>query len=71
MVLEREIFRDVDAFPDVFLFIEVWVYKDEGGKPEVWGWTLLNLFDDEGKLLIGRYRLPFYDKTFSPNLLFE
>jgi hypothetical protein len=60
MILERELFRDVEAFPDSYMFLEAWVYKDENTSPEVWGWSILNLFDEDSKLLIGRYRLPFY-----------
>lgn len=35
------------------------------------GWTLHGLFDDSSKLLVGRFRLPFYNKMFPPHLLFE
>jgi hypothetical protein len=70
MILEREIIRDQTAFPDLFIFIEIWGFLEENGKPEVIGWTLLNLFDAECKLLIGRFRIPLYNKSFNPNLLF-
>ncbi len=59
--MEKEILRDVEPYPDTVLFIELWTYKeDDNNQPEVLGWTLIFLFDFDGQLLTGKFKLPFY-----------
>lgn len=63
--------RDVKPYDDSFMYIEVWGFLEEKGKPEVIGWTIMNLFDKELRLLIGRYRIPLYSPMMNPQLLFK
>ncbi|EGR32231.1 hypothetical protein IMG5_091790, partial [Ichthyophthirius multifiliis] len=73
--MQKEIMRDFQPFPDTVLYCEFWGFSQEilgiNGKPQVFGWTLHEIFDYNGQLLPGKYRLPFYSKEYDPNLLFQ
>lgn len=61
--------RDLESFPDTYVFIELWGYQSD--IPEVIGWSMFRLFDDESKIYVGRYRVPFYSKRLNPSFLFS
>ncbi|CAD8159844.1 unnamed protein product [Paramecium pentaurelia] len=65
---DRDVIRDLEAYPDTYVFVELWGYQSN--IPEVIGWSMIRLFQDEGKLLIGRFRIPFYSQKLNPNFLF-
>ena len=68
--MEKEILREIEPFPDAVLFIELWAYtEDNDHQPQALGWTLISLFDFDGQLMTGKFKLPFYPQDFSPSRL--
>ena len=35
------------------------------------GWSMLRLFNDENMLIVGKFRIPLYNKAINPNLIFK
>ncbi len=63
---------DIRAHKDTLLIIELqcW-YKDfyDRDKMDIFGWTLLELFDMKGDLMRGKWKVPFYSTELNPNVL--
>ena len=36
---------------------------------DIYGWTLLELFDMKGDLMRGKWKVPFYSTELNPNVL--
>ncbi|KAL4494611.1 hypothetical protein ABPG72_004513 [Tetrahymena utriculariae] len=74
IMLQKEVIRDVQPFPDTVLYIEFWGFQSAGEgiltKPEVIGWSMHEIFDYNGNIIPGKFRLPFYSKVFQPNQIF-
>ncbi|EAS03666.2 hypothetical protein TTHERM_00473280 (macronuclear) [Tetrahymena thermophila SB210] len=75
IMLQKEVIRDVQPFPDTVLYIEFWGFQNAGEgiltKPEVIGWSMHEIFDYNGNISPGKFRLPFYSKVFQPNEIFN
>lgn len=39
---DRDVIRDLEAYPDTYVFVELWGYQSN--IPEVIGWSMIRLF---------------------------
>lgn len=71
-VAERNHVYDVNTHKDTLLIIEMnCYYKDLLDRPkmDVYGWSLVELFDMNLSLMRGKWKIPFYDTDINPNEL--
>ncbi len=72
MYSDREHIYDIKGNKDCLLVIEMQCYyRDALGKTkmQVFGWTLIELFDLSLDLMRGKWKVPFYSTKINPNML--
>ena len=72
MFVERDHVYDILAEEDALLVIElVCFHKDFTGRiiEDIYGWTLVEIFDLNKDLMRGKWKVPFYSTKINPNIL--
>lgn len=72
---EKDHIYDISANKDTIMVIEMQcLYNDlNTGKKkcDIFGWTMLELFDMKADLLRGKFKIPFYSTKTNPSLLVD
>lgn len=55
---------------NAILYFDMWVWDESDEKVSKYGWSLLDIFDNRGNFLPGKYKAPFYPKDIKPHSLF-
>ncbi|KAL4486755.1 hypothetical protein ABPG72_006587 [Tetrahymena utriculariae] len=69
---DRDHVYDIKAHKDILLVVELQCYfKDLSSKQsmDVYGWSILELFDLNLDLMRGKWKIPFYSTKINPNVL--
>ncbi|CAD8177252.1 unnamed protein product [Paramecium octaurelia] len=71
MFNEHQYVYDVIPNKDIIVVIELQCYYQEGGRKrlDIYGWTVLEVFDINMNLIRGRFKLPFYPTGTNPSQL--
>jgi len=74
VIAEKDHVYDIPANKDTILVIEMQAQYDDvakNRKSDIYGWTMLELFDMKKDLLRGKFKIPFYSTKTNPNLLVD
>lgn len=74
VLAEKDHVYDIPANKDTILVIEMQAQYDDirkNRKSDIYGWTMLELFDMKKDLLRGKFKIPFYSTKTNPNLLVD
>lgn len=74
VIAEKDHVYDIPANKDTILVIEMQAQYNDASKKkksDIFGWTMLELFDMKKDLLRGKFKIPFYSTKTNPNLLVD